>query len=263
MANPPKLFFTCREGGGRMKIALIINTFNRLEDARIQMKLVRDFWPQEKLLRAVTIYHLYNGKKSWYPQKYLEDFLIRTRNPGHYQGAALLIDLGIKVALEAKVKFDYLMVTSADVWLIKPAVLAQLLRQMTAERFLLASSRWFFQKALATEFFIIQPQFAKKIFPLNLPLFEKVHPFLSLFSRSFINLPIVEICFARKVVESLNCSFNDNRFKKQVMFLPGRENVHWLNHYFSPSLGYFSHHNLEEKKRLVSQMMPAIAKFVR
>jgi len=241
-----------------MKLALIINTFNRIKDAQIQMRLVRSFWAQEALLRTTTIYHLYNGKKTWYPHKYLEDFLIRTNNPGHYQGAALLIDTGIQAALKNQTKFDYLLVTSADVWLIKPAVLAQIIRQMKTQKFSLATSRWFFQKALATEFFIIKPQLAQKVFPLNLHLFERKHPFLSSLSNSFLNLPIVEVCFARKVTRALNCRFYDRRFKKHVLFLPTRKNVHWLNHHFTPALGYLSHHNLKEKIKLALETAPTI-----
>ncbi len=109
---------------------MVISTYNRVIDAKVQMELVRNLWHKEKILKNITIYHLFNGKKEWYPKKHLENFLIRCKNPGFYEGAGLLIDTGIEKILKSKKKFDFIIVSSADVWLIKPVLLAKILKQM-------------------------------------------------------------------------------------------------------------------------------------
>lgn len=229
----------------------MIVTYNRIENAKIQMELIRNLWSSEELLENITVYHAYNGEQQWYPQKYLEDFLIRCENPGFYEGAALLIDSGIRKALSSKTHFDYIIVTSADVWLIKPYVLVEILQEMERRGYALATSQWFFQKALATEFFIIDSEFAKDVFPLELPKFEQRHKFLTYLSRTVINKPILEVCFAERVASVLGCAFNSPEWRKKVYLLPQRCCAHWFNHYDTPVLGYLSYHNTKRKREIV------------
>jgi len=235
-----------------MKLALAILTYNRVFDARAQMKIVKKLWAREKRLRDIAIYHLYNGKKSWYPQKYLENCLIRTSNPGHYEGANLLLNLAAKEILKNE-KIDYILFTSADVWLVKPQEISKIIEKMEREHFSLATSLWFLPKAYATEFFIIKANFAKKVFPFNIKEHREKHNLLNFLMNYFPLLPIVEMAFCERVKQE----------NGRVMLIPGRRFVgYFYNRYFSKKLGFLSHHNLNEKKRILKNHFPDIISII-
>ena len=104
----------------KLKIGFLIYTYNRIDDAKINMEIIRDIWTKSKLFSDIRIVHAYNGEKEWHPKKYLEDDLIFMKNPGHFQGAAELIDAGIKKFQEKYKNIDYVIVTAPDTWLIRP-----------------------------------------------------------------------------------------------------------------------------------------------
>lgn len=89
------------------------------------------------------------------------------------------------------------------------------------------------------------------MFPFNLEKFEKDHKLLALLSRSFINKPILEICFYKKVHEILKKNFANN--KNRICWLPYRKYVYWLNHRHVPQLGYLSQHKLDLKREIMIQ----------
>jgi hypothetical protein len=236
-----------------MKLALGILTFNRVLDAKLQMRLVRNVWAQEPGLRDVKIYHLYNGKQNWYAQKHLEDELIRTENPGHLEGANLLLNLGVERILK-EVNPDYILFASADVWLVRPHKLAQILAKMEKEGFWLATSLWFLPNAYSTEFFVIKRELAEKVFPFNIYSYRQTHKFTDSLMRNFPVLPIVEMSFFGKVKEVLS-SLGEKR--KRILLLPGREFVFYpYRRYYSQSLGFLSDHNLDRKKEILAQYLP-------
>jgi len=235
-----------------MKLALAILTYNRIPDAKIQMRIVRKLWQKEKKLRNVTIYHLYDGKKSWYPQKYLEDYLTRTPNLGHYEGANLLLNLAAKGILKNE-KIDYILFTSADVWLVKPQEISKIIGKMERKHFSLATSLWFLPKAYATEFFIIKASFAKKVFPFNIKEHRGKHNLLNFLMNYFPRLPIVEMAFYEKVKQE----------NGKVMLIPGRHFVsYFYNRHFSKNLGFLSHHNLKKKKKILVNHFPGIIRII-
>lgn len=199
-----------------LKIAVLLVTHNRIVDAKIAMEIIKNIWPIETVLKSTDIYHAYNGDMDKYPKKYLEKKLIRRVNMGHFEGAGDLIDNGIKAIFESKIMYDFIMVMSGDVWLIKPKKIAKLIQQMVKNDYLLAGTLWpsfyFVPKYLATEFFIIQPKLAKKIFPLNVGIFfmrRKLDNFLhkATLPIKLITVPKLEMAFTHKVLESLKLSF--------------------------------------------------------
>lgn len=74
------------------ELGVVICTNKRIDDAKINMELVRNVW---RGTGPVRIVHSYNGDPAAYPDKYLEDDLVVTSNPGHFQGAGDLIDAGV------------------------------------------------------------------------------------------------------------------------------------------------------------------------
>ena len=83
-----------------MKIAVLLYTYNRIDDARINMEIIRNLWSQHPLLKNITIVHSYNGDKTLWPEKYLEDDLLYLDNPGHFAGAEILVNEGVKYISE-------------------------------------------------------------------------------------------------------------------------------------------------------------------
>src|SRR3989338_6988898 len=93
-----------------MKIGVLIYTYNRTDDARINMEIIRNTWQKSEMLKDVVIVHAFNGEKEWWPEEYLEDELLYLPNPGHYAGAALLIDEGIKTFQNKFQDVDYVII---------------------------------------------------------------------------------------------------------------------------------------------------------
>lgn len=222
-------------------LAVLLITHHRTEDVKISMKLIREVWSQEKDLQDVDIYHAYNGEFRKYPKKSLENKLIRRPNPGHYAGAADLINSGIKEILRSKKNYDYVFVMSGDVWLIKPKILVNVLKTMTSKKYQFATSLWpdlfFILRYFASEFFIITPKLAKKVFPLHL-------------NKPFLTLPLVEQALTHQVLY--------NTHRQSVYLLLGRRFNYGLNRFYSPLLGYLSHHNLPQKLSLASNLSPSL-----
>ncbi len=243
------------------KYAVIITTHNRILDAKISMEIIRYFWSKVNDFSSIDIFHVYDGRKEWYKKKYLEDFLIRRNNIDHYLGAANLIDTGINKVLKSNINYKYIIVLSADVLIIKPKRLRELLSMMDKNKYLLLTSIWpsfaFIPKYFATEFFIISTPFAKKVFPLNLPHFFKRRRLDNLLYEiskfvPVLTVPKVELCFTQKVLKTLNSSFWDFKWLKFIYLIPERKFVWIVNRHRSKKLGYYSYHDLFKKINLIS-----------
>lgn len=75
-------------------LGILIYTYNRIDDAKINMEIIKNVWQADDYFENLEIIHAFNGKKEWYEKKYLEDKLVRIRNTWHFQGASDLIDVG-------------------------------------------------------------------------------------------------------------------------------------------------------------------------
>ena len=142
-------------------IGVVIYTHNRVDDAKINIEIIRNVWEASELFNNVKIVHSFNGEKSWYPKKYLENDLVVLKNSWHFQGAADLIDAGLKKMSLYK-NIDYIIVLAADIWLINLGYLNKLLTQMKEGEFRLATCVWglleqnIIQKTeITTDFFIL------------------------------------------------------------------------------------------------------------
>jgi hypothetical protein len=124
------------------KIGVLIYTYNRVDDAKINMEIIRNVWEKSKYFEDVEIIHSFNGKKEWYSKKYLENDLIITKNSWHFQGASDLIDVGIRMFQRKHKKIDYVIVLASDTWLIKPAYVQSLLERMKKDNLYLATCPW-------------------------------------------------------------------------------------------------------------------------
>src|SRR3972149_8871074 len=125
-----------------MKIAVVISTYNRVDDAKINMEIIRAIWEKSNLFGNIKIIHSYNGKKQWYPEKYLEDSLVVTENKGHFHGAADLLDAGFLEIEKSEWNTDYAIFLAADTWLTKPAFILRLLNEIKEKNLYLATNTW-------------------------------------------------------------------------------------------------------------------------
>jgi hypothetical protein len=245
----------------QLKIAVLLITTNKIFDAKINMELIRNCW-QEYLNNKIDIYHVYNGVYSEYKNTYLEDVLVYEKNPSHYEGAAGMLDRGFRTIFSNGKIYDYIFALSSDVWLCSFPLLIDLLKDMMRRKHKLVTSLWlsyfYLPTLFATEFFIILPQFAKKVFPLKFNSYLKAHTFdRMLYTKAnfppVLTNPITELCFTHHVLSALKYDFFSFAWKRYVALLPHRQVVWGLNRFYSKKLGYYSHHNLKEKISLILQ----------
>lgn len=243
----------------KVKIASIIITYNRVLEAKAQMDIIRETW--QPMFAGIDIYHEFNGKKNWYPKKYKEDFLHRYKQMPHFTGASYLLNQGIKHVLESGKKYDFIIATSADTWFYDPRKLKKIILITLRNHYQLATSMWGIM-LLGTEFFIITPELAKKVFPLRFNTFLGRYKILQ---WAHTKMAIFESIFTLQVMKVLK---NPNR----IYLIPGRRAVWPQNRFWSPDF-YASHHDPAKRKRDISpkirvvlgkdlENMPSLNKFL-
>ncbi len=218
-----------------LKIASLIITYNRCLEAKAQMDIIREAW--QPMFESLDIYHEFNGKKSWYPKKYKEDHLHRHKSMLHFIGANHMLNQGMKHILTSGKNYDFIIVTSADTWFYNPQKLKEIILTCYKRRCHLADSLWGVM-GLGTEFFIITPDLAKKIFPIRFNQLIGKH---KLFRWTHSKIAVFEVIFTFKVMRVLK---NPNK----IYLIPGRRTVWPKNRFYSPNF-YASHHDQKQRKR--------------
>ncbi len=219
----------------KINIASVIITHNRIDEVKAQMDIIRELW--KPMFKSVDIYHEFNGRKSWYPKPYREDFLHRHKYMPHFVGASHMFNQGFKHVLESGKKYDYIIASSADTWFFDPKKLKSIILACSKKRYQLATSLWGVM-ALGTEFFIITPELAKKVFPLRFSKFINKYR-LSKWTR--IKIAIFESIFTFQVMKVLK---NPNK----IYLIPGRRTVWPVNRFYSSNF-YASHHDPKQRIR--------------
>lgn len=229
----------------KIKIASIIITYNRIDEVKAQMDIIRELW--QPLFAQIDIYHEFNGKKQWYPAKYREDFLFRHKTMSHFSGASHMLNQGMKHVLESGKKYDYIIVASADVWFFNPDKLKKIILSAHKKRAQLITSL-LSGLLLGTEFFIITPDLAKKIFPLKFTLLTNRYKLIQWAHLSKIG--ILETIFTIQVIMALK---NPNK----ICLIPGRKRVWPVNRFFSPHF-YASHHDQNKRKKDITSKIRSV-----
>lgn len=256
------------------KIGVLIYTYNRVDDARINMEIVRNIWDKSGLFgEKIVIVHAFNGRKEWYRQKYLEDDLIRVKNSWHFQGAADLIDAGMKAFRKKHKNISQVIVLAADTWLIKPEYLRGVLDRMKKDKRYLATCAWGLPEmngmrevGIATDFFAIDLGWAAKndLFPLDYKKFyDKYHDLLFYLNGSTIG---VEKLYLARFLEAVSRegSFHGAARKRalaRMHILAEREPVHshrstegeWIRQMYWPEIGLLTHHDPKSKKEILEK----------
>lgn len=220
----------------KLKIASVIITYNRIDEAKAQMDIIRELW--QPMFKTIDIYHEFNGEKHWHPSKYKEDFLHYHKPMSHFIGANHMLNQGIKHVLESGKKYDYLIVTSADVWFYNPDKLKKVILASRKKGAQLTASLWI-GLLLGTEFFIITPDLARRIFPLKFTPLTRRYKLIQWAHLSKIG--ILETIFTLQVIRVLK---NPNK----IYLIPGRRAVWPTNRFWSPDF-YASHHDRNQRKK--------------
>lgn len=244
-----------------LSIAYIIVTHNRTDEAKAHMEIIRTLW--QPLFKGITIYHQYNGNPDLYKNLYKEDFLHTYPAKPHVMGAADLINKGISHVLSSKVKCDYIVIASADTWVYNAMKIKNLFQSLMDKNSDIASSFWH-GPFLSTEFFVITPHLARKVFPLSFEKWVRSHAFLRFISLYTI-YPIFEQYFTREVKNAIDLS-------SALFLIPERKFV-WPGNRFETKDFYLSHHNIQKRKlhlkkylshsiKEKNQEMPTLSQFV-
>lgn len=194
----------------------LVYSYNHLDDARIQQEISRQLYAPA--FGGVKVVHCHNGKRSFGYKKYLEDVLIRRQNPGHFAGAADLIDAGMSWFMQHRTKgLRYVLITAADTWCLNVQWLKSVVQEMGAKGQVIAVSSWGHSKApvkptgFSTDFLIVDLDWIREshVFPLRYPDFKKkfADMFLLLWGQ-----PTVEACLQWKYARYFFDNFMDNDF---------------------------------------------------
>lgn len=230
----------------KIKLASLIITYNRVAEAKAQMDIIRELW--EPLFKKVDIYHEFNGKKSWYPKKYREDYLHKHKPMSHYIGANHMLNQGAKHILESGQKYDYIIASSADTWFYDANKLKAIILTSKRKGYQLATSLWA-GVVLSTEFFVLTPTFARKLFPLDITHIINKSSF---FKWAYTKISIFESAFTFQVMKIL-------KKPNKIYLIPGRRVILLNNWHYSPNF-YASHHDRNQRRQDLLPKLPSLLK---
>ncbi len=266
-----------------MNIGVLINTYNRTDDTKINLEIIRNVWNKSKFLRDIKIVHTFSGKKEWYNKKYLEDDLVVIKNSWHFQGASDLIDVGIKTFINKYKNIDYVIVLASDTWLIKPLYIERLLVEMKNKQLWLSTCAWGLPDqnniiivGAALDFFIIDLKWVKKyrMFPLNYGSFQKKYGALFAYQRMTHALP--EKLFLARYAEAVSRAENTLGIATKtaidkILMLKDREPVHShvdnfgapIRKMYYPKIGLLMHHEPTPKKEILKNEKISEGKYIK
>lgn len=260
------------EKGTLPSLGVLVYTHDRVDDAKMNMEIIRSLWTDRRLFSSIRIVHAYNGRTSWYPKKTLEDVCIRRPNPGHFPGAADLIDIGMRAFQKHYPQIQYVLVLAADTWCVKPQFVRRVLDDMIRNRLVLATCPWglpgmntFAEVGMATDFFIVDTAWAKrwKFFPLAYQAFARQYDPLLLYLRGS-NVSLEKLAFARYLAASFRQHGNyvARRWlaESAIRRLTEREPVHrhrdrrgfWIRKFSWPAIGLWTHHDPKPKQKILT-----------
>ncbi len=258
-----------------MKIGVLLYTYNRTDDARINMEIIRDVWKENPLLKDVVIVHSYNGKEEWWPEKYLEDTLLRLDNPGHFSGAELLINSGMETFLEKYPEVDYVLILASDTWCVKPDYIASIVNGMSSQKKYLATSAWgskkdtnMFKIGMSLDFSMMDMNFirASRMFPLRYMEFVEKYEELLSYQGTQTYLERVFAVRFKQAVSRVESVPSENLVEKiaqaHIYHLIEREPIHYdlkrflqktigVRVMYWPKLGLITHHDPVEKQKVL------------
>lgn len=265
-----------------MKIGVLLYTYSRTDDAKINLEIIRNVWSKNDTLKDVVIVHSYNGEKEWWPEKYIEDELLYLNNPGHFAGAELLINEGIKCFAEKHSEVDYIVLLASDTWLIKPDYIEKIIRKMQKEQKYLATCPWgtkdkdnMWNIGMAIDFAVFDLKWSIKfkVFPIRYSEFKEKYSEIFDYKDEIIYVErVLAVRFKQAIIKATNMP-SDNLVTKvateHVYRMVEREPVHDTKGWFGikkgrkmyfPEIGLLTHHEPKPKKKLLQKLNLSLGK---
>ena len=263
----------------KVKVGVLMYTYNRTDDAKINQEIIRNHWSQDPILKDVTIVHTFNGKKEWWPEPYLEDELCITENPGHFTGAEILLNEGIGVFNEKYKDITHVIVLASDTWCIYPDFISNIISDMVREEKYVAVSAWgnakendLFRIGMSLDLCVLDMNFVRvsNMFPLQYQEFKNRHEEFLLYKRELVFL---ERVFAVRLLQALSKIVDipsENMLwtatESYIRRISEREPVHYtqwklfdtkggwgnkrgLRTMYWPKIGLLTHHEPKQKQK--------------
>lgn len=267
------------------KIGVILYTYDRIDDARINMEIIRHVWGKCDLLKDVVITHAFNGKKEWWPEKYLEDELVYADNPGHFTGAEILINEGIKTLANKRPEIDYVIILAADTWLVLPEYIERNITIMQKENKYITTCAWgkkndsdVFKTGMALDFNILDAKWANKnnLFPIHYGDFLNKYSEIFSYKNELIYLErVFALRFKQAIIRSTNIpseNLIDEKARKRVNQIIEREpvNIEYKKWFKEPHLerrmywkkiGLLTHHEPAPKQKALKERNLNLGKY--
>ena len=258
--------------GNQPKVGVLIYTCNRVDDARINMEIIRNVWPENELLRNSVIVHSFNGQRQWWPEKYIEDELLHLENPGHFEGAEILLNKGIECFAEKYPDIDYVIILASDTWCVMPGYLEKVIRTMRSEEKYLAACSWgtkkgadMFKTGVSLDFNIVDIKWALRygLFPMGYKEFLNRYSDVFFYEDKNIHPEKVFALRFRQAVLKSGKAPSENLIKEaareQIYRITEREPVHikkpvlgifggTVRKMYWPKMGLITHHDPEKKQ---------------
>lgn len=151
-----------------MKIAILIRVYDRIEDLKYNLQIIRSTWNRNDYFIIVVS----NGSKNGYtilPESLpmIDKLVLLDENAGHRKGNSQLLLEGIK---HIPSDCQYTLILEADTWMFGDEILEKYTRQLSqTENTVWASADWYDKYyALATDYAIVETNYLKD----NLGLFD-------------------------------------------------------------------------------------------
>jgi hypothetical protein len=121
-------------------VAILVSTHDRVDDARINMEIIRASWSDA--FDRIAVVHAYNGPPAGWTQ-YLEDLVIEVPpSPSHFTGAADLLDAGLAAVAQEYPDIRHVVCLASDSWLYRPERLRAVVDDMRQGELRLAAASW-------------------------------------------------------------------------------------------------------------------------
>lgn len=253
-------------------IGVLFYTHNRIEDARINMEIVRYVWSSRKALRDAVIVHVFNGSPDWWETPHLEDEFVTTENPSHYAGAALAIDRGLEVFANKYPDIRYVVILASDTWCVAPHYLEATIIAMEQRNKRFATCAWgtnqfnqILRAGAAIDFCIVDLPWANQtgFTPWRYQEFKDKYGEAVLYQYDTIKLERVVALRFKQAVERAVPLASENQLlevaSSLIAHMREREPIHvvrngeWSRIMYQPAAGIIGHHNPEEKRDVLRE----------
>lgn len=265
----------------KFKLGVVIYTYNRIDDSRINMEIINTLWKDSDKFDSVQIAHSFNGEEPWYPNKYLEDYIVRSKNLGHFEGDSNLLDLGFEEFSKNNLDADYVVFMASDTWIIKPDFIQNTIDLMNKDSKYLAASSWNglpdkpgdVMKSASVDLFIVDYKWflKNKIFPLDFTDFKNKYSDLFYYQGGEIMVEKLLMAHFLRAIhsESKNDAELSAIARSKVHSIIEREPVHshidenglWVRKMYWSEIGLITNHKPDEKQKILKDLNLRVGKF--